>query len=131
MNSRLRDIFDRQLEAVLEAAPEQVRAILDQVPLVVEDYPSDQVLKSTGVERRDELCGLYTGIPLTERSVNHSGILSDAVTLYRLGIISVARSDDGTLDQAQLREQIRITLWHELGHHVGLSEVELDEFGYG
>lgn len=97
----------------------------------VEDYPAQRVLQELGVRRRDALCGLHTGVPLTDRSVMDSGRLPNVVTLYRLGILAMARRAGGHIDQDELRRQIRITLLHELGHYHGLDEDDLEALGYG
>jgi predicted Zn-dependent protease with MMP-like domain len=131
VDQRLRDFFDRELEAVLYALPRRVVELLDEVPLHVEDYPSDEVLRSTGVECREQLCGLYTGVPLTHRSMELSGNLPDVVTIYREGVLRLAEDAQGQLNQRELRRQIRITLLHELAHHHGIDEDELRELGYG
>ncbi len=131
MDARNRERFDRQLEWVLERCPPRVHELLDDVPLHVEDHPSAQVMAEMGVRHREQLCGLYTGIPLTERSIQHSGQMPDVVTIYREGIIAVARDYRGRLTVDRLREEIRITLLHELAHHHGIGEEELDELGYG
>lgn len=131
MQPSLRDYFDQQLERVLDQLPEEIHRLLDRVPLYVEDYPSRDVLRSMGIRDRRRLCGLYTGIPLTDRSIEHSGVHSDVVRLYREGILSLAALPDGGLDEAALREQIRITLLHELGHHFGMTEEDLADLGYG
>jgi predicted Zn-dependent protease with MMP-like domain len=111
--------------------PPLVHDLLEKVPLHVEDYPSDELLDERGCEYVDELCGLYTGIPLSERSITHSGTLPDVVTIFREGILSAAADDKGRIRMASLREQIRITILHELGHHHGMTEEELKELGYG
>lgn len=128
-----RERFDELLEQVLAELPESVTRLLDDVPLIVEDYPSEKVLQDMGLSYRDELCGLYTGVPLIERSVEQSGHLTDCVTLYREGIVRVAREEDPArrIHKENVRRQIRITILHELGHHHGLDEEELDELGYG
>jgi predicted Zn-dependent protease with MMP-like domain len=82
------------------------------------------------VSRPTDLCGLYTGIPITERSVEHSGTLPDVVTIYREGILDAARDRYGRVRGERLRREIRITLLHEIGHHHGLDEDELRELGY-
>jgi predicted Zn-dependent protease with MMP-like domain len=125
-----REFFDDHLEVVLAAMPAEVHRLLDEVPLIVEDYPSIDVLRKMGIRHRSHLCGLYTGIPLTERSVWHSGILSDVVQIYREGILSLATDRRGRIDEAELRKQIRITILHELGHHHGMTEEDLEELGY-
>jgi predicted Zn-dependent protease with MMP-like domain len=131
MSSELRNLFDEQLEIVLEELPEQVRSFMNDVPLVVEDYPSDEVMRRMCVRHRSSLCGLYTGIPLTQRSVNHSGVPSDVIHIYRQGILSQVRQPSGGFELAELRNQIRYTILHEYGHHVGLTERDLRQLGYG
>jgi predicted Zn-dependent protease with MMP-like domain len=125
-----RRIFDMELEKVLAVMPPLVHQLLEKVPLYVEDYPSDQIMKEMELQYRDDLCGLYTGIPLNERSISQSGQLSDVVTIYREGIWSLAADDSGHVSRKQLRHDIRITILHELAHHHGLSEEELEELGY-
>lgn len=126
-----RELFDAQLELVLPELPEQVRAFMDNVPLVVEDYPSREVMRRMRIRHPSHLCGLYTGVPLIKRSVDHSGTPSDVIHIYRLGILSMARSRGGEFDDAELRNQIRRTILHEYGHHVGLTERDLRALGYG
>jgi predicted Zn-dependent protease with MMP-like domain len=124
-------LFDAQLELVLPELPEQVRSFMDKVPLVVEDYPSREVMRRMRIQHPSHLCGLYTGIPLIERSIEHWGTPSDVIHIYRLGILGLARNRAGRFDEAELRNQIRRTILHEYGHHVGLSERELRALGYG
>ena len=88
-------------------------------------------MRDRDVEYLDDLCGLYTGIPLTQRSIEHSGTLPDVVTIYREGILTAAADRHGRIRNDRLREEIRITILHELGHHHGLTEDDLRELGYG
>jgi len=131
VNPRTRRRFDELLEQVLEQLPASLHELIERVPLHVEDYPADDVMARTGAVRRDQLCGLFTGIPLTDRSIEHSGMLPDVVTVYREGILAVARDGFGRIRTERLREEIRITIWHELAHFHGLDEDELAELGYG
>lgn len=126
-----RDYFDEQLDRVMAKMPPQVHALLDKVPMFVEDYPSTEVMRQMGIRHRQQLCGLYTGIPLTNRSVMQSGVLSDVIHIYREGILSMVSDAWGQVDEQALRAQIRITVLHELGHHHGLDEDDLSELGYG
>jgi predicted Zn-dependent protease with MMP-like domain len=82
------------------------------------------------VRHRSHLCGLYTGIPLIKRSIGDSGVPSDVIHIYRLGILSQSRHG-GTIEPGKLRDEIRRTILHEYGHHVGLNERELRDLGYG
>lgn len=131
INKRLRDQFDDLLEDVLAAMPSWINELVDEVPLVVDDYPTPEILNRMGIQHRQQLCGLYTGIPLTERSVWQSGTLPDRIMIYREGILNAAANQGGQVTPDSLREQIRITVLHELGHHHGLDEDDLTELGYG
>ena len=131
MNTELRELFDGQVEIVLAELPQQVRDFMKDVPLVVEDYPSREVMQRMKIRHPAHLYGLYTGIPLIKRRVDNWGVVSDVVNIYRLGILSKSRARDGGFDEAELREQIRRTILHEYGHHVGLTERDLRERGYG
>jgi predicted Zn-dependent protease with MMP-like domain len=131
VNTRLRHRFDEELDWVLTRMPPLVHELIEKVPLHVEDYPSDDVMDQMGVEYIDDLCGLYTGIPIGEKSVTHSGTLPDVVTLYREGILTAAANRRGRITTERLREEIRRTLLHELAHHHGLTEADLLRMGYG
>ena len=131
MNPRTRRRFDDLLEQVLAELPPLVHELIDRIPLHVEDYPSADVMARTGARRRDQLCGLFTGIPITDRSVEHSGTLPDVVTVYREGILAAARGAHGRVRAERLKREIRITILHELAHFHGLDEDELAELGYG
>ncbi len=125
-----RNYFDTQLEHVLRELPKRVQDLLDDVPLLVEDYPSRRIMRELGVRQRHHLCGLYTGIPLTQRSIEHAGVPSDRIYVFREGVFQLALQQRGYADQEELRRQIRITVLHELGHHHGLDEDELERLGY-
>lgn len=131
MTQEERDYFDKQLDRVMAGMPQQVHELLERVPLYVEDYPSPEVMRRMGIRHRSQLCGLYTGIPLTDRSVMQSGVLSDVIHIYRQGILAQAAGPRGQIDEDVLRQQIRVTVLHELGHHHGLDEDELYDLGYG
>ena len=130
MKAPLRRFFDAHLETALREMPPRVHALLETVPLVVEDHPSRQIMRKMRVRHRDGLCGLYSGIPLTDRSVEQSGLLSDVIHIYREGILAMAVDRFGAVDESELRRQIRLTILHELGHYHGLDEKELRELGY-
>lgn len=130
MDQDLRQLFDDHLENVLQELPEQVHQLMVEVPLVVDDHPSPQLCRQLGLRRRNELCGLYTGIPLTERNVDLSGVPSDVIQIFREGILSMARDSSGRIGPVELRRQIRVTILHEVGHHFGMSEEDLMELGY-
>ena len=105
--------------------PQRVHELLDEVTMYVEDHPPRRVMQQMGIRHRSQLCGLYTGIPLTRRFVELSGVLSDAIYIYREGILALATDGRGAIDENELQQQIRTTILHELGHHHGIDEEEL------
>jgi len=134
-----RDRFDRLLERVIEELPPSIRGLLDEAPVYVEDVPPETVMKEFGVEDPADLCGLHSGVPLTERSVSDPGGHLETISLFRLGIIEAAGGWRRWKDETgevwggidRVREEIRVTLLHEIGHHFGLDEDDLDRLGYG
>ncbi|MEX0885157.1 MAG: metallopeptidase family protein [Phycisphaeraceae bacterium] len=129
LTSRQRRIFDGLLDAIMDELPEQLHQLMEEVPLIVEDEPSAQLLDEMEMEDDADLCGLHWGTPLTERSVQHSGDLPDRMMLFRGPIMRLA-SESGRTDRDELEHQIRTTLLHEIGHHFGLDEDDLARLGY-
>src|SRR3954449_3100355 len=99
----LRQFFDEHVEFVVAELPQQVTDFMEKVPLVVEDYPSPQVMRRMRIRHPSHLYGLYTGVPLINRSVDQPVVMSDVINIYRLGILGLARKRDGGMDEAKLR----------------------------
>lgn len=131
LTDQLRNRFDDELAAVLDDLPPHVTKLFDEIPLVVEDYPSDKMLADLGLRRADALRGLHTGVPLTKRSVRFSGVLPTVITIYRLGIYTASTGEHGRILVDVLRREIRKTVLHELGHFFGMNEEDLRRLGYG
>ena len=125
-----RNRFDALLESVLAELPAAIRDLLEETPLIVEDAPDEALLLEVGLDpQEDDLCGLHSGVPLTERSVEGGDLGPQLIHLFRAGIIDHAGGwDEG---DEPVRREIRITLLHEIGHHFGLDEEDLEELGYG
>ena len=114
--------FYELVERALEGLPPELAELLDNVAIVVDDWPD---LSSPLVPAGDDtLYGLYEGVPLTERGSGYYGILPDKITIFR-----------GPLErdfwEDELEEQIRITVVHEIAHHFGFDEDRLEELGWG
>lgn len=142
-----RERFDRLLEDVIDTLPPRVRELIDQVPVVVLDHPTPAMVQSLirdgtlepGDDGRD-LCGLHTGVAITERSVDdpagwggHLGLDGEGpeqIHLFRIGILDLAGGWEQPHAEQEVYEEIRITLLHEVGHHFGLDEDDLEELGY-
>jgi len=123
-----RERFDRLLEDVLEALPARLSELLEEAPLIVDDRPDADLVRELELEHADELCGLHTGTPLTERSVEDGPQVPDIIHLFREGIVATAGGWSAGDDP--VAEEIRITVLHEVGHHFGLEEEDLEELGY-
>ncbi|BAM04167.1 metallopeptidase family protein [Phycisphaera mikurensis] len=136
VHPRERDVFDGLLEEEIEALPAPWTAWLEEVAVIVEDRVPPAIAEDMGLtaDEAEGLLGLHTGVPLTERSVEDPASLPPEVRLFRAGLLAHAgwsRRRDSPATRARLAEQIRVTLLHELGHHAGLDEDDLDEAGYG
>lgn len=129
MTPEQREHFDALLEAVLAALPPRLHELLDEAPVIVEDKPSLQLRAELNMNDADEyLCGLHSGTPLTERSVSHGHDLPETIHLFRNGIVTAAGGWHAG-DEA-VAEEISVTLLHEIGHHFGLDEDDLERLGY-
>ncbi|MDX2132522.1 MAG: metallopeptidase family protein [Planctomycetota bacterium] len=130
MKQAQRDRFDALLEEVIDALPRGVRALLDEIPVVVDDVPDAALLREMGEDDPLALLGLHTGVAFTEQSVEHHAELPADIRLFREGIVDHAGGWDGPDADDAVREQIRVTLLHEIGHQFGLDEDDLDRLGY-
>jgi predicted Zn-dependent protease with MMP-like domain len=116
-----RRVFDRIVTEVLETLPEPFREHLSNVAVVVEEWPADDPDEVDGLHLADgeELLGLYHGVPYGERQSGYNLVLPDRITIYRQPILAQCRSE------AEAREEIRLTVLHEIGHYFGLGDDEL------
>ena len=108
--------FDEQVAAALESLPDELRAAMSNVELVVEEENPDD----------PDVYGLYTGIPITERDSSYAGVLPDKIEIYRLPL-----EEEFGHDPELLEEEIRVTVIHELAHHFGIDDDRLDNLGWG
>ncbi len=114
--------FSRRVDAALRHLPEQYRQYLDNVAIVVEDEPTTARFDDHDGEP-EELFGLYHGVPRSQRYGGYSMVVPDQITVYRGPLVRAFGSGP------ELDEQIRITVLHELGHHLGFDEGGLDQIG--
>jgi predicted Zn-dependent protease with MMP-like domain len=105
--------FEERVARVVEALPPDLRAAVRNVEISVEDeHPGDP-----------DLFGLYEGVPLPERG-DWAGALPDRIRIFRLPLV------ESFPDPAELEEEIRVTVLHELAHYFGIDEDRLEELGY-
>ena len=131
MNQNNREYFDRQVEWVLARLPQNMLHMLKTVPLHVEDRPSQRLMRKLKIDDDEELCGYFCGTPNNTNVYMVESPVPNSITIFRRGIAAAARSEEGTVRRCELREQIRITILHELAHWLGMDENEVEEIGYG
>jgi predicted Zn-dependent protease with MMP-like domain len=114
--------FAKLVEEALAELPAPFAEHLEEMSVEIRDRPTKEQVEEPG----DELMlGLYVGFSMTERSVEMSGVLPDAIYIFQENIERVCNSE------RQLVEEVRTTVLHEIGHHFGMDEDDLDELGYG
>ncbi len=101
--------------------PSHFRALTTEVLIRVEEFPTDDVLDSLGIESPFDLLGLYSGIDLARKSVSDVATVPDMVFLYRRPILDYWAEHEETLGAI-----ITHVLVHEIGHHFGLSDADMD-----
>jgi len=115
--------FSELVEQALKDLPREFAEFLEEVPIEVMDDPSAKQLQTAGVTR-GTLLGLYRGRPRTKRNVEDSGVVPDVIYIFQKTIESICHSE------VELVKQVRITVLHEIGHHFGMTEEDLERLGY-
>ena len=111
--------FERLAEKVVGGLPEEFRARLENVVVVVRPAPTAEQARRFGAG----LLGLYEGVPLTERGSFYSGAMPDKITLFRENLTA------GAVSEAAVEGCVRHTLLHEIAHHFGMDDDELRKKG--
>jgi predicted Zn-dependent protease with MMP-like domain len=112
--------FQALVAEALDAIPDALGRLMDNVAVFVEDWPNDDQRGE-----HDTLFGIYEGTDLTERSpITYSGYLPDRITIFRGPLCGACA------DEEELADQIYVTVVHEVAHHFGISDDRLDELGW-
>ena len=120
---RRRD-FERLVLRALEEITDQFRDALENIDVQVRWRPTRAELRHAGI-RRGSLFGVYLGVPLPQRSHGYSMTLPDTIVVYQQTHEWHCRSE------AEIVEQVRKTVLHEIGHYLGIDEDRLEELGIG
>lgn len=107
--------FEAEVDRVLETLPEWVLDQVENLIVVVEDEPTPEL---------GDVLGVYDGVSLAERSEYYSGVMPDRIVIFYEPHIALGLSPD------ELRAEIRRTVLHELGHHLGIDDDRLAELGW-
>ena len=108
--------FEALVENALDAIPDEIASLVRNVVVLVEDEPPE--------DEPDDLLGLYDGVALTERDQSFLPELPDRIFLFRGPLLDMCE------DEAELVDEIRITVVHEIAHHFGIDDDRLHELGY-
>ena len=115
-----REHFEELVAEVYEGLPLEFKQRLENIVLIVEDWPSQEILVSVGLKHRSQLLGLYEGVPMTEGG-RHRAAMPDKITIFQKPIERICRSDK------EIKRQIGETVRHEIAHYFGISDERLRE----
>lgn len=129
MRFRRKRLSEEEFAALVEQAiarvPEEIREALGNMVITVQDRPDPELLEELGFAPDEELFGVYSGIPLNERSLTEPPLYPDIIYIFREPLEEYCRS------RRELIEEIEITVVHEIAHYLGFSEQQLQDLGYG
>ncbi len=112
--------FERLIVEAVAALPLRVREAMKNVAIVVEQEPRRKKSSEIGIKRHEVLLGLYEGIPLIRRNSGYFGVLPDKITIFRKPIEALCQESE-----ENVAAFVCEVVWHEIGHHFGLSDPEL------
>jgi predicted Zn-dependent protease with MMP-like domain len=116
-----RERFEALVARAIAALPDQFLDRLENIAVIVEDYPSRSQLSDIGLKHRHELLGLYEGIPLTKRGRHYNLATPDMITIFQKPIEAQCHTD------AEISSEIQKVVRHEIAHHFGINDDRLDE----
>jgi predicted Zn-dependent protease with MMP-like domain len=116
------DRFERLVERALSGVPEPFATALAEVAIVIEDEPTSEQLTDNELDAADGLYGLYEGTPRTLWGADWSA-MPNKISLFRLPL------EEDFPDPDDLAEEVRLTVIHELAHHLGIDDLRLGELG--
>lgn len=116
-----RQTFERLVEEAMVSLPARFKKLIQNVAILVEDYPSLDVRRRMGAPSRDSILGLYHGTPFQHRGPYYGNQAPDVILIYQKPIEAIAATDD------EIREEVRAVVIHEVGHYFGFSDTELRE----
>jgi len=116
-----RERFEWLVARAIEALPDEFISRLENVDVVVEDYPNQGQLTRTGLKRGQTLLGLYEGVPQTRRGAHYGLVPPDKITIFRKPIETKCRYN------AEITHEIQRVVKHEVAHHFGIDDARLDQ----
>ena len=113
--------FEELVEKTIAALPEGFKKKIENLAVVVEDYPSDEILLQLRLKSKKSLLGLYQGVPITKRNSNYCNVLPDKITIFKKPIELLNQKEE------DIKNTIRQVVIHEIGHYFGMNEKDLEQ----
>ncbi len=113
--------FDKLISQAMDELPQKYIKGLTNVLVTYEDQPTPEQRQKQNLRSNQTLFGLYEGIPRTLRGAGYNLVLPDKITIFKLPITASVNT------HAELQEQVKHTLWHEIAHYYGLSHKQIHE----
>jgi predicted Zn-dependent protease with MMP-like domain len=123
MQSVSEDEFYDLVAEALESIPQKFHDRLDNVEILVEDFPAWNTMRLAKVRSKWQLLGFYHGVPLTERTSGYNLIAPDKISIYRRPIEAQVNTEE------ELRELVHRVVRHEVAHYFGIDDDRLVEIG--
>jgi len=114
-----REVFEDLVGQAIDSLPEEFAEALDNVSIVVQNWPSRRQMSTMRLRSRWALLGLYEGVPQTGRGENYNMVLPDKITLFQKPIEAQCRTPE------RIRRAVQDTVRHEIAHHFGISDTRL------
>ena len=114
-----REKFKRLVDRAIEALPDEFKNKLENVDVLVEDWPSLQQISRLKLRDRGQLLGLYEGVPQTRRDSGYNLVLPDKITIFQRPVEMQCRSD------SEIEAEIGRVVRHEIAHHFGIGDATL------
>ncbi len=120
-----REKFEWLVARAVDSLPEEFRARLENIDVVVDDWPTRGQLSRVGLRHGQTLLGLYEGVPLTKRGRHYGLVPPDKITIFQKPIETKCRYGD------EIAAEIQRIVRHEIAHHFGIGDARLRQIESG
>ena len=120
-----REKFEWLVARAVDSLPSEFLSKLENIDVVVEDWPTQGQLARAGLRRGETLLGLYEGVPLTKRGGHYGLVPPDKITIFQKPIEAKCRYD------AEITAEIQRVVQHEIAHHFGIGDARLEQIERG
>ncbi len=120
-----RERFEWLVAKTIDSLPNEFLTKLENIDVVVEDWPTQGQLARVGLKRGQTLQGLYEGVPQTKRGRHYGLVAPDKITIFQKPIEARGNCE------AEITAEIQRVVWHEIAHHFGIGDARLRQLGRG